>query len=185
MDLDVLRGSESRLDGPVRVAVDAMGGDHAPDEVVIGAVDWARATRTRSSCWSATRRASRRSSDGRSAGQRDASSTPPSRSSMDEHPGGGRPQQARREHQRLHAARARGPGRCGRDGRPYRRRRRLGDPLPGPPARASIARRWPSRWSPTGARWCCSTSAPRPIRPATTSPSTRAWARSLPSRCWA
>jgi glycerol-3-phosphate acyltransferase PlsX len=42
MDLDVLRGSEGALDGPVRVAIDAMGGDHAPDEVVIGATDWAR-----------------------------------------------------------------------------------------------------------------------------------------------
>ncbi len=42
MDLDVLRGGETVVDGPVRVAVDAMGGDHAPDEVVIGAVDWAR-----------------------------------------------------------------------------------------------------------------------------------------------
>ena len=42
MDLDVLRGGESVLSGPVRVAVDAMGGDHAPDEVVVGAVDWAR-----------------------------------------------------------------------------------------------------------------------------------------------
>lgn len=42
MDLDVLRGGEEIADGPVRVAVDAMGGDHAPEEVVIGAVDWAR-----------------------------------------------------------------------------------------------------------------------------------------------
>ena len=42
MDLDVLRGGDAVVDGPVRVAVDAMGGDHAPDEVVIGAVDWAR-----------------------------------------------------------------------------------------------------------------------------------------------
>jgi glycerol-3-phosphate acyltransferase PlsX len=43
VDLDVLRGGEAIVDGPVRVAVDAMGGDHAPTEVVIGAVDWARA----------------------------------------------------------------------------------------------------------------------------------------------
>jgi len=42
VDLDVLRGGETVGDAPVRVAVDAMGGDHAPDEVVIGAVDWAR-----------------------------------------------------------------------------------------------------------------------------------------------
>jgi glycerol-3-phosphate acyltransferase PlsX len=42
MDLDVLRGGEAVLSGPVRVAVDAMGGDHAPGEVVIGAIDWAR-----------------------------------------------------------------------------------------------------------------------------------------------
>jgi len=41
MDLDVLRGSETAVDGPVRVAVDAMGGDHAPDEVVHGVLDWA------------------------------------------------------------------------------------------------------------------------------------------------
>ncbi len=26
----------------VRVAIDAMGGDHAPEEVVRGALDWAR-----------------------------------------------------------------------------------------------------------------------------------------------
>jgi glycerol-3-phosphate acyltransferase PlsX len=42
MDLDVLRGGDEIADGPARVAVDAMGGDHAPEEVVIGAVDWAR-----------------------------------------------------------------------------------------------------------------------------------------------
>ncbi|HUP83423.1 MAG TPA: phosphate acyltransferase PlsX [Candidatus Limnocylindria bacterium] len=30
------------MSGRVRVAVDAMGGDHAPEEVVIGSVDWAR-----------------------------------------------------------------------------------------------------------------------------------------------
>ena len=42
VDLDVLRGGDAAVDGPVRVAVDAMGGDHAPEEVVIGAVDWAR-----------------------------------------------------------------------------------------------------------------------------------------------
>jgi glycerol-3-phosphate acyltransferase PlsX len=41
VDLDVLRGSETAVDGPVRVAVDAMGGDHAPDEVVIGVMEWA------------------------------------------------------------------------------------------------------------------------------------------------
>lgn len=43
MDLEVLRAGQPQTDTPVRVAVDAMGGDHAPDEVVIGAVDWARA----------------------------------------------------------------------------------------------------------------------------------------------
>ena len=42
MDLDVLPGGDKVLTGPVRVAVDAMGGDHAPEEVVIGALDWAR-----------------------------------------------------------------------------------------------------------------------------------------------
>ena len=42
MDLDVLPGGDQGLTGPVRVAVDAMGGDHAPEEVVIGALDWAR-----------------------------------------------------------------------------------------------------------------------------------------------
>src|SRR5688500_9438153 len=42
MDLDVLRGGEAVVSGRVRVAVDAMGGDHAPGEVVIGCVDWAR-----------------------------------------------------------------------------------------------------------------------------------------------
>ncbi len=43
MDLEVLSRSteEGHLDRP-RVAVDAMGGDHAPEEVVRGAVDWAR-----------------------------------------------------------------------------------------------------------------------------------------------
>ena len=43
MDLDVLRGGEAVASGPVRVAVDGMGGDNAPGEVVIGAIDWARA----------------------------------------------------------------------------------------------------------------------------------------------
>jgi glycerol-3-phosphate acyltransferase PlsX len=43
LDLDVLRGGDAVLSGPVRVAIDAMGGDNAPDEVVIGALDWARA----------------------------------------------------------------------------------------------------------------------------------------------
>lgn len=43
MDVEALsRGAEDgHLDRP-RVAVDAMGGDHAPEEVVRGAVDWAR-----------------------------------------------------------------------------------------------------------------------------------------------
>ncbi len=43
MDVEALnRGSrDGQLDRP-RVAVDAMGGDHAPEEVVRGAVDWAR-----------------------------------------------------------------------------------------------------------------------------------------------
>jgi phosphate acyltransferase len=42
MDLSSL-AHESRqdLDHPVRVAVDAMGGDHAPEEIVRGALDWA------------------------------------------------------------------------------------------------------------------------------------------------
>ncbi len=42
MDLDVLRGGDNVVIGPVRVAVDAMGGDHAPEEIVVGALDWAR-----------------------------------------------------------------------------------------------------------------------------------------------
>lgn len=42
MDIDILRGTDANHDARVRVAVDAMGGDHAPDEVVAGAVDWAR-----------------------------------------------------------------------------------------------------------------------------------------------
>jgi glycerol-3-phosphate acyltransferase PlsX len=43
MDAEALsrRTSGSQLERP-RVAVDAMGGDHAPEEVVRGAVDWAR-----------------------------------------------------------------------------------------------------------------------------------------------
>jgi phosphate acyltransferase len=41
LDIDVLRGTQAQSDARVRVAVDAMGGDHAPDEVVAGAVDWA------------------------------------------------------------------------------------------------------------------------------------------------
>ena len=43
MDLEVLRQGPTGATGRVRVAVDAMGGDHAPEEVVIGSVDWARA----------------------------------------------------------------------------------------------------------------------------------------------
>ena len=42
MDAGILRSTEDISSGPVRVAVDAMGGDHAPDEVVAGALDWAR-----------------------------------------------------------------------------------------------------------------------------------------------
>lgn len=42
MDLEVLRSGQSAASGRVRVAVDAMGGDHAPEEVVVGSVDWAR-----------------------------------------------------------------------------------------------------------------------------------------------
>lgn len=43
MDLDVLSRRQAGADEPrPRVAVDAMGGDHAPEEVVRGAVDWAR-----------------------------------------------------------------------------------------------------------------------------------------------
>ena len=43
MDLEVLRAGQRGEQGRVRVAVDAMGGDHAPEEVVVGSVDWARA----------------------------------------------------------------------------------------------------------------------------------------------
>jgi phosphate acyltransferase len=43
--MDVASLNRGRRDGQLerpRVAVDAMGGDHAPEEVVCGAVDWAR-----------------------------------------------------------------------------------------------------------------------------------------------
>ena len=40
MDIDILR-ADAQTDARVRVAVDAMGGDHAPEEVVAGSLDWA------------------------------------------------------------------------------------------------------------------------------------------------
>ncbi|MFI5254752.1 MAG: phosphate acyltransferase PlsX [Candidatus Limnocylindrales bacterium] len=44
MDVATVRsGYEGDRPMVARVAVDAMGGDHAPEEVVIGALDWARA----------------------------------------------------------------------------------------------------------------------------------------------
>jgi len=42
MDLDVLAAGQRAELERVSVAVDAMGGDHAPEEVVSGSVDWAR-----------------------------------------------------------------------------------------------------------------------------------------------
>jgi glycerol-3-phosphate acyltransferase PlsX len=43
MDLRSLaRDASQDLDHPVRVAVDAMGGDHAPEEIVRGTLDWGR-----------------------------------------------------------------------------------------------------------------------------------------------
>jgi glycerol-3-phosphate acyltransferase PlsX len=42
LDVDLLRSDGLASDDRVRVAVDAMGGDHAPVEVVAGSVDWAR-----------------------------------------------------------------------------------------------------------------------------------------------
>jgi phosphate acyltransferase len=42
VDLEVLRSGHQAGSARVRVAVDAMGGDHAPEEVVIGSVEWAR-----------------------------------------------------------------------------------------------------------------------------------------------
>jgi len=42
LDIDILRGHDATAEGRVRVAVDAMGGDHAPEEVVAGTLDWAR-----------------------------------------------------------------------------------------------------------------------------------------------
>jgi glycerol-3-phosphate acyltransferase PlsX len=42
VDLEVLRAGQGAASDRVRVAVDAMGGDHAPEEVVAGSVDWAR-----------------------------------------------------------------------------------------------------------------------------------------------
>ncbi len=42
MDLQALRGSHQAAAACVRVAIDAMGGDYAPDEVVAGAIDWAQ-----------------------------------------------------------------------------------------------------------------------------------------------
>ena len=41
MDIDTLRGTDAQSEARVRVAVDAMGGDHAPDEVVAGTLEWA------------------------------------------------------------------------------------------------------------------------------------------------
>jgi phosphate acyltransferase len=41
LDIDVLRGTDAPSTARVRVAVDAMGGDHAPEEVVAGSVEWA------------------------------------------------------------------------------------------------------------------------------------------------
>lgn len=41
MDLEILRGTQAAEAARVRIAVDAMGGDHAPEEVVLGAVEWA------------------------------------------------------------------------------------------------------------------------------------------------
>jgi phosphate acyltransferase len=43
MDLDILRAGAEASATHIRVAVDAMGGDHAPQEIVIGTLDWARA----------------------------------------------------------------------------------------------------------------------------------------------
>jgi phosphate acyltransferase len=40
LDIDILR-ADAQTDARVRVAVDAMGGDHAPEEVVAGSLDWA------------------------------------------------------------------------------------------------------------------------------------------------
>ena len=97
----------------------------------------------------------------------------PSRSRMDEHPAAGRAAQARREHQRLHAPRARRRGRRRRHRRPHRRRASRRPSSTWAACRASTARPWPSRWSPTAGRSCCSTSAPRPTRRASTSTSTR------------
>jgi len=42
VDVDILRDRHAGSADRVRVAVDAMGGDHGPEEVVAGAVDWAR-----------------------------------------------------------------------------------------------------------------------------------------------
>ncbi len=42
MDLDVLRAGAEAPAQRIRVAVDAMGGDHAPEEIVVGALEWAR-----------------------------------------------------------------------------------------------------------------------------------------------
>jgi glycerol-3-phosphate acyltransferase PlsX len=42
MDLDVLGRGDPAAPRSVRVAIDAMGGDHAPEEVVIGSLEWAR-----------------------------------------------------------------------------------------------------------------------------------------------
>jgi glycerol-3-phosphate acyltransferase PlsX len=42
LDVDLLRSADTAAGDRVRVAVDAMGGDHAPDEIVAGCLDWAR-----------------------------------------------------------------------------------------------------------------------------------------------
>jgi hypothetical protein len=57
MDLSsIAHDSRQDLDHPVRVAVDAMGGDHAPEEIVRGSI------RTSTSCLSAMVGGSSRSS---------------------------------------------------------------------------------------------------------------------------
>ena len=178
MDLATVRGIEHGR--RVRLAVDAMGGDHAPDEVVAGALLYAggeprrRGDPRRHPGADRGRRRSRppgqRDDRGRHPGHRDARA-----------PGAGAPrEEGRLDPRRLRPGQAR-PGRRRDHGRAHRRRDGGRGPAPGPRAAASTAPRSRSRWSPTRARWSCSTSGRTPTRRPRTSPSTPTWAPSSPS----
>ena len=182
MDLSAVRGATS--DRRVRVAVDVMGGDHAPEEAVHGALIHARA-HPEDDILLVGDEIRVRAIAGLELPDNISFVHASELVAMDEHAAANvRSKRDASINVAMKLVRDR-RGRRGRDGGPHGRRRRGRDPPPAPGAGRRPARAGRPDGHRDRARSSSSTSAPRPTRPASSSTSTPRWARCSPSRSWA